>query len=61
MSFFGGYDRLRIVLQNNNLLKASLAKFYSVYPAHLGTGNRLLRNSKNINIAYPSFLEDKNF
>lgn len=56
---FGGYDRLRIVLQNNNLLKASLAKLYSVYPAHLGTGNRLLRNSKNINIAYPSFLEDK--
>ena len=47
------------MLQNNNFLKASLAKFYSVYPAHLGTGNRLLRNSRNINIAYPSFLEDK--
>ena len=56
---FGGYERMRIVLQNNNFVLSSLSNLYNFYPAYLGTGNKLLRNSRDINIAYPSFLEDK--
>ncbi len=56
---FGGYERMKIVLQNNNFVLSSLSNLYNFYPAYLGTGNRLLRNSRDINIAYPSFLEDK--
>ena len=58
---FGGYDRLRIVMQNKYFFKSFLPNLYKIYPAFLGTGNRLLRNSKNINTSYPSFLEDRKF
>tara|TARA_B100000965_G_scaffold282202_1_gene240041 strand:+ start:26071 stop:27873 length:1803 start_codon:yes stop_codon:yes gene_type:complete len=56
---FGGYDRLSLTLQKKTLFSYVLSKLYKVYPAYLGTGNRLLRHSRDVNTSFPSFLEDK--
>tara|TARA_Y100001970_G_scaffold293230_1_gene438667 strand:+ start:3252 stop:5045 length:1794 start_codon:yes stop_codon:yes gene_type:complete len=53
---FGGYSRLSLSLNSNSTL---LKHLYGIYPSYLGTGNRLLRHSKDINTAYSSFIEDK--
>lgn len=53
-----GYQR---VLKTNNInLKTNMSKLiFSLYPSILGTGNKILRYSKNTSDAYWSFHEDK--
>jgi asparagine synthase (glutamine-hydrolysing) len=53
----GGYER---VIQSHSINKrTSLAKsIYKMYPSFLGTGNKILKYSKNIPEAYWSFHED---
>lgn len=53
-----GYQR---VLKTNNInLKTNMSKLiFSLYPSTLGTGNKILRYSKNTSDAYWSFHEDK--
>tara|TARA_B110000003_G_scaffold202922_1_gene201625 strand:+ start:35480 stop:37282 length:1803 start_codon:yes stop_codon:yes gene_type:complete len=53
----GGYER---IIQSHSINKrTNLAKsIYKMYPSFLGTGNKILKYSKNINEAYWSFHED---
>tara|TARA_B100001250_G_scaffold178827_1_gene153739 strand:- start:3911 stop:5710 length:1800 start_codon:yes stop_codon:yes gene_type:complete len=52
-----GYDR---VIKSHSINKrTNLAKFlFDIYPSFLGTGNKILRYSKNISESYWSFHED---
>ena len=58
---FGGYERLQLTMQKKNIANTFYARFYNFYPAFLGTGNRLLRNSNDLKISFSSFLEDRKF
>jgi asparagine synthase (glutamine-hydrolysing) len=53
----GGYER---IIQSHSINKrTNLAKtLYKIYPSFLGTGNKILKYSKNIPEAYWSFHED---
>lgn len=53
----GGYER---IIQSHSINKrTNLAKsLYNIYPSFLGTGNKILKYSKNIPEAYWSFHED---
>lgn len=53
----GGYER---IIQSHSINKrTNLAKsIYKIYPSFLGTGNKILKYSKNIPEAYWSFHED---
>lgn len=55
----GGYVRTGHSLKNRNFLQNFISKFYRFYPGIFGTGNNLLKYSKNYWISYKSFLEDK--
>ena len=55
----GGYVRTGHALTNRNFLQNFISKFYRFYPGIFGTGNNLLKNSKNYWVSYKSFLEDK--
>ncbi len=58
---FGGYERLYLTVKKKSFMNNIFAKLYDYYPAFLGTGNRLLRNSKDLKISFASFLEDRKF
>ena len=54
----GGYQR--VIKTNNINLKTNMSKLiFSLYPSILGTGNKILRYSKNTADAYWSFHEDR--
>ncbi len=55
----GGYERTIKSLQKTGFFKNLFSKTYNFYPAILGTGNKLLSNSSDLEIKYRSFLEDK--
>ena len=55
----GGYERTMRSLQKTGFFRNLISKAYNLYPAILGTGNKLLSNSSNLEIKYRSFLEDK--
>ena len=54
----GGYLRLSNVLAKKNILDIGLSKLFTPYPGFLGTGNKFLSRSKNLNTAYSSYFED---
>ena len=53
----GGYRRMSKVL--NRKRYGISEKIYNFYPSYLGTGNKILSQSKNLSSAYGSFLEDQ--
>ncbi len=55
----GGYERTMRSIQKTSFFRNLISKAYNFYPAILGTGNKLLSNSSNLEIKYRSFLEDK--
>ena len=55
----GGYERTIKSLKKTGVLNNLISKSYNFYPAILGTGNKLLSKSNNLEIKYRSFLEDK--
>jgi asparagine synthase (glutamine-hydrolysing) len=55
----GGYERTMRSLQKSGSFRNLISKAYNLYPSILGTGNKLLSNSGNLEIKYRSFLEDK--
>ena len=55
----GGYERTIRSLQKTGFFRNLFSKTYNFYPAILGTGNKLLSNSSDLEIKYRSFLEDK--
>ena len=55
----GGYERTMQSIDRSNLFSNLISKTYNFYPPFLGTGNRLLSKSNNLEIKYRSFLEDK--
>ena len=46
-------------IQKTGFFRNFISKAYKFYPAILGTGNKLLSNSSNLEIKYRSYLEDK--
>jgi asparagine synthase (glutamine-hydrolysing) len=57
----GGYKRVVKTLNYNKKYLDIFSKAYEFYPSFLGTGNKLLSKSKNIETRYKSFLEDNKF
>lgn len=55
----GGYERTMQSFNRSNLFSNLISKTYNFYPPYLGTGNRFLSKSNNLEIKYRSFLEDK--
>ena len=55
----GGYERTMQSFNKSNLFSNLISKTYNFYPPYLGTGNRFLSKSNNLEIKYKSFLEDK--
>jgi len=55
----GGYQRTIFSLNKSSLFKNLFSKLYFLYPAVLGTGNKLLLNSNNLEKRFRSFLEDQ--
>ena len=55
----GGYERTIKSLKKTGVINNLISKSYNFYPAILGTGNKLLSKSNNLEIKYRSFLEDK--
>ena len=56
----GGYKRTMNSLKPNLFINNIFSKFYNLYPPSLGTGNKFLSRSSNINTRYKSYLEDMN-
>ena len=57
----GGYLRIANSLKNKNKLTNITSYLYNIYPAFLGTGSNLLKNSNDIGKAYASYLYDEKF
>ena len=57
----GGYLRIVNSLKNKNGFKNITSYLYNIYPAFLGTGSNLLKNSNDIGQAYASYLYDEKF
>ena len=55
----GGYERTMRSLQKSSSVSNLISKTYNIYPAILGTGNKLLSKSSSLETKYRSFLEDK--
>lgn len=55
----GGYQRTILSLNKASIFKNLFSKLYFLYPAILGTGNKLLSNSNNLETRFRSFLEDQ--
>ena len=55
----GGYQRTILSLNKASFFKNLFSKLYFLYPAVLGTGNKLLSNSNNLERRFRSFLEDQ--
>ena len=56
----GGYNRTSLSLKGISTIQNYISSLYYLYPAFAGTGNYFLSKSKNLDIRYSSFLEDKN-
>ena len=56
----GGYKRTMDSLKSKSFINNIFSKFYNFYPPALGTGNKFLSQSSNINTRYRSYLEDMN-
>lgn len=54
----GGYNRLSNTLKKNYSFMNPISYLFNIYPGFLGTGNRLLKSSNNLEISYPSYFED---
>ena len=57
----GGYERVIESFKFSQFGNTLFPKINNIYPNFLGTGNTFLKKSKDINISYPSYLEDNNF
>ena len=55
----GGYERTMRSLQKSSSISNLISKTYNIYPAILGTGNKLLSKSSSLETKYRSFLEDR--
>ena len=55
----GGYERTNRSLQKSSFIGNLISKTYNIYPPILGTGNKFLSKSNNLETKYRSFLEDK--
>lgn len=55
----GGYKRTIYNLRSKNSFNNLISKLYNLYPPFLGTGNKFLSLSKNIETSYMSYLEDR--
>ena len=55
----GGYERTLKSLKKTGFFSNLISKTYHFYPAILGTGNKFLSKSNNLETKYRSFLEDK--
>ena len=55
----GGYQRTILSLNKASFYKNLFSKLYFLYPGVLGTGNKLLSNSNNLERRFRSFLEDQ--
>ena len=56
----GGYKRTLDSLKNsNNFLSNLFSYLYYVYPPYLGSGNKFLSKSSNLETRYRSYLEDE--
>ena len=56
----GGYKRTMDSLKSKSFINNIISKLYNLYPPFLGTGNKFLSQSSNINTRYGSYLEDMN-
>ena len=56
----GGYKRTMDSLKSKSFINNIFSKFYNFYPPALGTGNKFLSQSSDINTRYRSYLEDMN-
>ena len=56
----GGYKRTMDSLKSKSFINNIISKLYNLYPPFLGTGNKFLSQSSNINTRYRSYLEDMN-
>ena len=56
----GGYKRTMDSLKSKSHINNIISKLYNLYPPFLGTGNKFLSQSSNINTRYRSYLEDMN-
>ena len=54
----GGYKRLSNTLSKKHGFMNPISNLFNLYPGFLGTGNRLLKKSKDLEISYPSYFED---
>lgn len=54
----GGYNRLSNTLSKKHGFMNPISNLFNIYPGFLGTGNRLLKKSNDLEISYPSYFED---
>jgi asparagine synthase (glutamine-hydrolysing) len=57
----GGYERIVKTVDYKNRFLDIFSKVDYLYPSFLGSGNRFLSKSKDIDTRYKSFLEDRKF
>ena len=57
----GGYVRTADTLKHKSSFVNNISKLYSLYPPFLGTGNRFLSKSSDLEQRYRSYLEDHKF
>ena len=55
----GGYERTVKSIKKTGFFSNLFSKTYNLYPSILGTGNKFLAKSSNLETKYRSFLEDK--
>ena len=55
----GGYERTVKSIKKTGFFNNLFSKTYNLYPSILGTGNKFLAKSNNLETKYRSFLEDK--
>lgn len=56
----GGYVRTQSLLKKRNIFRNQFKYINSIYPKHLGSGNKFVRNSSSLMEAASSFFSDKN-
>ena len=56
-----GYNRIQQILSDKKFNANTVESIYNLYPWHLGTGNNILKRSKNLNINYQSYFGDEKF
>ena len=55
----GGYLRTVLTLNRKNIPPRLIYKFFQIYPGFIGTGTKLMSQSKNLEQSYKSFFHDK--